>query len=93
MESDCESDLDSLFDEIPDEPVSHSVQEDGLNEYEIARITAPSIPGFYFNPTFSLPLEYTDYLFQQCLQTYFGNNNVNQVMLFERVSHDPEESE
>lgn len=94
MESDSESDLDSLFDEIPqaqengDADSTSSVPTTGrdVNIPQLAYLTAPPIPGLYFSPDISLRPDLMESTFRSCLQTYFNGGNVNQVMLFERVS-------
>ncbi|KIP10377.1 hypothetical protein PHLGIDRAFT_65776 [Phlebiopsis gigantea 11061_1 CR5-6] len=45
----------------------------------------PPIPGLYFDPSVLLPDELAESLLQKCMETYFYEENVNQVMLFERV--------
>lgn len=53
-----------------------------------ARRTAPPVPGLYFDPRTLLPDELAESLLQKCIDTYFHNGGVNQVMLFERVVSD-----
>ncbi|KAF8638093.1 hypothetical protein AX17_002454 [Amanita inopinata Kibby_2008] len=50
-----------------------------------ALLTAPPIPGLYFNPTLRLSQELAKGVVDFCHQTYFRNPNVNQVMLFGRL--------
>lgn len=50
-----------------------------------ARRRVSSIPGLYFDPEVVLPDELAEDLLQKCLDTYFRSEDVNQVMLFERV--------
>ena len=94
MESDYESDsnssLDSLFDDIPSDHAQRQGEEASLGDIKLTKISSSPITGLYFDPTVRLSLEHRDDLFKTCLQKYFQGNNDNQVMLFERVSQKPE---
>ncbi|KAI0690856.1 hypothetical protein BC835DRAFT_1280250 [Cytidiella melzeri] len=50
-----------------------------------ARRAAPPISGLHFDPFTLLPDELAESLLQKCIDTYFQEEAVNQVMLFERV--------
>ncbi|KAJ3550415.1 hypothetical protein NM688_g5085 [Phlebia brevispora] len=92
------SDIDSLFDEP--EAFPETIFGDGslasslsssyieppppVNEKPATR-TAPPIQGLYFDPNIILPDELAEDLLQKCMNTYFHHEDVNQVMLFERV--------
>lgn len=93
---DEDSDVDSLF----DEPVEDSPTDilDGIESFTSsyteppppidmvpASRLGPPIPGLYFDPSILLPDELAETLLQKCIATYFQDDNVNQVMLFERV--------
>lgn len=58
----------SLFDEIVDS--------------DAADLYAPCIPGLFFSPSLLLPREMADQVIQFCMQEYFGQPWVNQIMLF-----------
>ncbi|KAA1466655.1 hypothetical protein DENSPDRAFT_811858 [Dentipellis sp. KUC8613] len=85
---------DSLFDDISD-PVFHDAvsgpsqtrSTDGDVDLEAfpAHREAPPIPGLYFEPDVRLPVELAKETMDECLETYFKNSNVNQVMLFGRA--------
>lgn len=92
------SDIDSLFDEPG--PHAESIFEDlqlansNSSAYlepppptnlKPARRTAPCVPGLYFDPRITLPDELAETVLQTCMNTYFRDEQVNQVMLFERV--------
>ncbi|EIW76245.1 hypothetical protein CONPUDRAFT_21331, partial [Coniophora puteana RWD-64-598 SS2] len=64
-------DMDSLFDEPRDLPV--------------ASRKAPPIPGLHL-PSIRLPPELADNVLQQCMDSYFRDKDVNQVMLFGRTT-------
>lgn len=97
--SDSLFDTNSLF----DEPMLDS-PDDLLCDFEPAQLTyeeppqpvglvparriAPSVPGLYFDPSTLLPDELAESLLQKCIEMYFQDHNVNQVMLFERVVSD-----
>jgi len=68
---DDDSDMDSLFDEPRDLPV--------------ASRKAPPIPGLHL-PSIRLPPELADNVLQQCMDSYFRDKDVNQVMLFGRTT-------
>lgn len=91
------SDFDSLFDETEEHPplvnteapATRDVHEQLIHPAESpASRLGPPILGLYFDPYAGLPEELAKYLLQTCLATYFQNENVNQVMLFERVVPD-----
>jgi 2OG-Fe(II) oxygenase superfamily len=50
-----------------------------------ARRTAPPIPGLFFPPNIRIPPELANKLMEQCMDLYFKNPSLNQVMLFERI--------
>lgn len=90
------SDVDSLFDEPMDaSPVD--IME-GLESFASAYVEppkpiditpasrlGPSISGLHFDPSILLPDELAETLLQKCIDLYFQDKDVNQVMLFERV--------
>ena len=51
----------------------------------LARRKAPPIPGFFFDPTVELPSSLAEDILRQCMESYFKDDDVNQVMLFERA--------
>ncbi|KAG6812151.1 hypothetical protein H0H92_004150 [Tricholoma furcatifolium] len=78
------SDPDSLFDEITP-PTSLDVSETSRCDSLVpATLTAPPIPGLFFDRTLRLPEELTQSVTQYCLDTYFQQKGINQVMLFGR---------
>jgi hypothetical protein len=93
------SDVDSLFDEPTEglpaelfdnlEPFTASYTEPPppTNTLPALRL-APPIPGLYFDPSILLPDELAETLLQKCIEMYFQDENVNQIMLFERVVSD-----
>lgn len=94
---DSGSDFDSLFDETEEHsplenteaPKTRDVQERLIHPAEgPASRLGPPILGLYFDPYAGLPEELAKHLLQTCLATYFQNESVNQVMLFERVVPD-----
>ncbi|OSC97942.1 hypothetical protein PYCCODRAFT_1439755 [Trametes coccinea BRFM310] len=96
----ADSDTDSLFDEAPPRPLTPDLDElrsilepnivdesfTGLEDPAavVARRTAPSIPGLYFDPSILLPEALADELMWTCIRTFFREGTANQVMLFER---------
>ena len=78
--SDSESSLDSLFDDVhPVRPACYlgaSLQPASRN--------APPIPGLFI-PSVLLPLDLADEVLRICTDTYFRQQNINQVMLFGRA--------
>jgi len=50
-----------------------------------ARRTAPPIPGLFFPQNIRIPPELANELMEQCMDLYFKNPALNQVMLFERI--------
>ncbi|GJE87516.1 hypothetical protein PsYK624_035990 [Phanerochaete sordida] len=90
-------DADSLFDEPMDDAgeldvlegleVLHSAYTEPAQPTDLqpAARMCPPIPGLHFDPAALLPDDLAEALFQQCLATYFRDEGVNQVMLFERV--------
>ncbi|KAI0068491.1 hypothetical protein BV25DRAFT_1866504 [Artomyces pyxidatus] len=54
-------------------------------------MTTPPIPGLFFDPAVLVPTELAAHVLQQCMDTYFRNNNANQVMLFGRA-RDPSDA-
>lgn len=76
------SDPDSLFDELS----ATSPSRELLQLPPPARLTPPPIQGLFFTPSLLLPQELADNVVQYCLDTYFQNREVNQVMLFGRFS-------
>lgn len=48
-----------------------------------ASVTAPPIPGLFFDPTVLLPEDFAESIMKYCLDTYF-RGGANQVMLFGR---------
>jgi hypothetical protein len=99
VDIEIDSDTDSLF----DEPMAESPYD---NLHEItpvtyteppppqdrtpARRTAPPVPGLFFDPSSLLPDDTAEELLQTCIDQYFQEKNVNQVMLFERVTKNVE---
>ena len=84
----------SLFDESPpqlDTPDVVSLFSQLAGNYTLgpgqvlAKRTAPSIPGLYFDPTLLLPDDVTEDLMMACIRTFFREGTGNQVMLFERA--------
>ena len=95
---DSTSDVDSLFDE-PMDNVSPTNILDGIDTIPSAYTEpphpqnvrpalrlCPQIPGLYFDPSVLLPDQLAETLLQNCLETYFQDSRVNQVMLFERAA-------
>ena len=83
--------VDSLFDEpaIPAEPLNQASRTSGVPTFlaegvSLASRTAPPIPGL-FAPSVRLPLALANGLKQTCMDKYFRNISVNQVMLFGRA--------
>lgn len=76
------SEPNSLFDEptITISPTSNPIP-DGLIP---ALLTAPPIQGLFFTPSLRLSPDVADQMMQHCLDTYFQEEGVNQVMLFSR---------
>lgn len=74
-----DSEHDSLFDEINDEA------SNGIRRTSLARCIAPPIPGLYFDPSLFIPEVLAKTVLSQCMAKYFLNDNVNQIMLFERA--------
>ncbi|KAF8632819.1 hypothetical protein AX15_001679 [Amanita polypyramis BW_CC] len=56
-----------------------------LQEFIPALLTAPPIPGLYFTPSLLLPSEIAEAVTEFCFRTYFRNPNINQIMLFGRA--------
>ncbi|KAH8096580.1 hypothetical protein BXZ70DRAFT_895999 [Cristinia sonorae] len=83
-ESDYDSDVNSLF----DEPLGSSSSLTRPDEQRPGR----PIPGLYFTPTVLLPPDLMHLIMQKCIDTYFRDGDVNQVMLFERAGQDGENS-
>ena len=94
---DSSSDLDSLFDEPLDSSFDLVSDEEFSNysryveppppvNLKAARRVAPNIPGLYFASQVLLPEELEEHILQTCIDKYFHDEHVNQVMLFERVS-------
>lgn len=80
------SDEDSLFDEPRTGHTTCTVAPLALSSLsalhlEVAQLTAPPIPGFFFCPNL-IPYDLADHVFDNCLRTYFSSPNVDQVMLF-----------
>ncbi|OBZ70416.1 hypothetical protein A0H81_09572 [Grifola frondosa] len=94
-----DSDADSLFDECLPEPQTDT--DDGsacrtvgplVNDGETlvpARLTTPSVPGLFFDPTSLLPEDFAEDLMWTCIRAFFKDGAVNQVMLFERAAEGP----
>lgn len=90
----CVSDVDSLFDDPVELVAEHSnsgahaagISTKFLNpaEMRLASCSAPPIPGL-FAPAVRLPPELANELLRTCMDRYFQNPNVNQVMLFGRA--------
>ena len=81
IETDNSSDsgFDSLFDgEDLMSPTSKANQPVGSR-------LAPQIPGLFFDPSIEIPANLADDLWSQCMQMFFRDQNVNQIMLFERA--------
>lgn len=94
---DSGSDFDSLFDETEEHSPPENTEAPGTRDVHEQLIhpaegpasrLGPPILGLYFDPCAGLPEEVAKRLLQTCLATYFQNENVNQVMLFERVVPD-----
>ncbi|KAJ4479082.1 hypothetical protein J3R30DRAFT_3473954 [Lentinula aciculospora] len=91
---------DSLFDEALAFPNLTTTQSPPVllqpNEEAQAALTAPPIPGLFFDPSLKLPEDLAKKLAGYCMSTYFdgdeGKRKVNQVMLFERAPVDDEDS-
>lgn len=97
-----DSDVDSLFDEVPPQPFTPDLED--LNRDPLPSIideeppsledsaavpasrTAPSIPGLYFDPSIILSDDLADDLMWTCIRTFFREGSTNQVMLFERAT-------
>ncbi|TFK69431.1 hypothetical protein BDN72DRAFT_796560 [Pluteus cervinus] len=80
------SEPDSLFDEddiAPKSPPSETQPSIDVAPTP-ALVTAPPIPGLFFDPTLLLPQELADSTMIFCLDTYFVDKAANQVMLFGR---------
>ena len=104
-DSDELSETDSLFDEIPDNSACHpeipSTTCSGTSMLcstcVVGRRKPPPIPGFYLDPSVAIPPKRAEQLFLSCMDTYFRNGDVNQVMLFgrarERASSDIRKSQ
>ena len=96
------SDVDSLFDEPMDDtetsPTDILADLDDIHsaytepprptDLKAASRTGPPIHGLYFDPSLILPEDLAESLFQKCIDMYFAQEGVNQVMLFERVAAD-----
>ncbi|KAJ7239982.1 hypothetical protein B0H12DRAFT_1135462 [Mycena haematopus] len=71
-ELEAEDSPNSLFDEVlPALPSSAA-----------AMLHAPAIPGLFFTPSLLLPLQLADEVTHFCLDNYFNQPGVNQIMLF-----------
>src|ERR1700685_4330652 len=88
--------VDSLFDE-PNETLMHAARPSGnrLSGFQSEAVnltsrTVPPIPGL-FAPSVLLPLELADGTMRKCMDKYFRDEGVNQVMLFGRA-HPPSTS-
>jgi hypothetical protein len=80
--------LDSLFDE-PTEPLNPAERilqnrESSPKAVSLASRIVPPIPGL-FAPSARLPPSLADKLMQTCMDKYFRNGSVNQIMLFGRA--------
>lgn len=53
--------------------------------YGLASRSTPPIPGLFFDPTLCLPDDLADEVMSTCMQMYFRDSGVDQVMLFERA--------
>ena len=91
-DDDHDSDVDSLFDgSMGDSPMELESLSSGYIEppkpvdMTPSSRLGPPIPGLCFDPSVLLPDELAESLLQKCMETYFHDENVNQVMLFERV--------
>jgi hypothetical protein len=86
--SDHSEDSDSLFDEPRGQaPLSERVSCP-IGPIEPARRTVPPIPGLFLSSPTLLPSELAYSVMQQCLEKYFHESDVNQVMLFSRARDD-----
>ncbi|KAH8118835.1 hypothetical protein DFH11DRAFT_1569564 [Phellopilus nigrolimitatus] len=87
-DDDSESDYDSLFD-AEDEVAASSATKRNNNDLPSserpAQRVAPQIPGLHFNPSILIPTDLASRVWDSCMQTYFHDGDVNQVMLFERA--------
>ncbi|KAG6899995.1 hypothetical protein C0993_004614 [Termitomyces sp. T159_Od127] len=78
------SEPDSLFDELsPSIPVKTLDTSFKHTQYPAIR-TAPPIHGLFFNPTMRISEDFAERVTQYCMKTYFGQQGVNQIMLFGR---------
>ena len=75
----------------PEEP--NDIHSDGIlspttdrSDQVWASRTAPPIPGLFFPSAVRLPSQLADEVLKNCLDTYFRNGDVNQVMLFGRAT-------
>lgn len=71
----------SLFDEVsPASAISDSLV--CAEKMTPAMLDAPPIPGLFFTPSLLLPLELANEVTHFCLNNYFNQPGVNQIMLF-----------
>lgn len=81
MSAESNSDYDSLFDGELDDAANVL----GASDNSSAHRSCPDIPGLFFDPSIEIPIAFAEELWSQCMQTFFRDLDVNQVMLFERA--------
>jgi len=85
----CSSDVDSLFDELEsdDAPAEIAPEKSSPGQLDLvpASLTAPPVKGLFFPSSVRIPDDTADEVLQYCMQTYFSQPHVNQVMLFGRA--------
>lgn len=85
VDSDSSSDYDSLFDGELD-AASLSVATSRVNQPSAAaQRSCPDVPGLFFTPSIEIPSKLAGELWSKCMQIFFRDLDVNQVMLFERA--------
>lgn len=83
-----ESDYDSLFDDVDTpEDSSSSYRMSGTLKRSLvpASVEAPNIPGLFFTPSNLIPVSLAQDIWDKSMKMYFSDNDVNQVMLFQRA--------
>lgn len=79
-----ESDCDSLFD-APGSMSSGSLVPEISEHKLITHGGIPNIPGLFFNPLILIPTPLAQDVWNNSMKMYFGDKEVNQVMLFQRT--------
>lgn len=84
---DEDSDVDSLFDEVPSRAAESPIAFDAGHRESCkpALRTAPLIRGLFFHPNTRLDRKYAEELMWTCIRAFFQDGSVNQIMLFERA--------